>query len=94
MQLANDDPGTLANAAMVLASFGEDIETMSSVERAVTLNPSFARGWYIAGILRNWAGQPEMAIERQGNRAAARPARAVWLRRVQYRSSLFLYAAL
>jgi tetratricopeptide (TPR) repeat protein len=29
----------------------------------VTLNPSFARGWYIRGILGNMAGRPGLAIE-------------------------------
>ncbi len=37
---------------------------MALVDRALALNPSFARGWYISGILRNWAGQPDIAIER------------------------------
>ena len=65
LQLAKDDPGTLVNAALTLACCGDDIETMMAVaDRAVTLHPSFARGWYIAGMLRNFAGQPEAAIER------------------------------
>ncbi len=64
LQVAGDDPGTLANAALALASFGEDIGAMMAlVDRALALNPSFARGWYISGILRNWAGQPDIAIE-------------------------------
>jgi len=29
----------------------------------LALNPSFARGWYISGWLRLWAGQPDIAIE-------------------------------
>ena len=33
------------------------------VDRALALNPSFARGWYIRGILGNMAGQPDLAIE-------------------------------
>ena len=33
------------------------------VDRALALNPSFARGWYISGVLRLWAGQPDLAIE-------------------------------
>jgi len=33
------------------------------VDRALALNPSFARGWYLSGILRRWAGQPGVAIE-------------------------------
>jgi adenylate cyclase len=33
------------------------------VDRALALNPSFARGWFISGNLRVWAGQPNVAIE-------------------------------
>ena len=32
------------------------------VHRALALNPNFARGWYISGLLRGWAGQPDIAI--------------------------------
>ncbi len=61
---AGDDPGTVANAAFALASFGEDIGAMMAlVDRALTLNPSYARGWYISGYLRLQAGQPDLAIE-------------------------------
>jgi adenylate cyclase len=59
-----DDPGTLANAALALAYFGEEIGAMMAlVDRALALNPSFARGWYIGGILRLFAGEFERAIE-------------------------------
>jgi adenylate cyclase len=65
LQLAQDDPGTLVNAAMALGSFGEDIDAMIAVvDRAVSLHPSFSRGWYIAGMLRTHAGDQEAAIER------------------------------
>jgi len=64
LQLAGDDPGTLANAALALSFFGEDVGAMIAlVDRALSLNPSFARGWYIRGILGNMAGQPDLAIE-------------------------------
>jgi TolB-like protein/class 3 adenylate cyclase len=64
LEVAEDNPGILANTAQALAFFGEDIDAMITlVDRALTLNPSFARGWYISGILRLWAGQPDMAIE-------------------------------
>jgi adenylate cyclase len=36
---------------------------MALVDRALSLNPNFARGWYISGMLRVWAGQPDIAIE-------------------------------
>ena len=64
LQAADNDPNILANAAFVLAYFGEDIGAMIGlVDRALTLNPSFARGWYVSGVLRLWAGQPDLAIE-------------------------------
>jgi adenylate cyclase len=59
-----ENPGTLASAAMVLALFGEDIDAMIGlVDRALFLNPSFAGGWLMSGILRNYAGHSDLAIE-------------------------------
>ena len=59
-----NDPGILANAAFVLAYFGEDIGAMIGlVDRALALNPSSARGWHSSGVIRWWAGQPDLAIE-------------------------------
>jgi len=64
LQVAGDDPGTLANAALAMAYYGEDIGTMMTlVDRALALNPSFERGWYIGAILRLFAGQFGRAIE-------------------------------
>jgi TolB-like protein len=64
LQAGENDPGILANAAHVLAYFGEDIGAMIGlVDRALALNPSFARGWNVSGTLRLWAGQPDLAIE-------------------------------
>ena len=33
------------------------------VDRALALNPSYARGWNVSGFLRVFAGQPDLAIE-------------------------------
>jgi TolB-like protein len=64
LQAAENDPGILANSAQVLAQFGEDIGAMIGlVDRALALNPSFARGWFLSGLLRLFAGQPDLAIE-------------------------------
>jgi adenylate cyclase len=64
LEVAGDDPTILANAAYTLAYLGEDIGAMMAlVDRALALNPSFARGWHISGVLRLYAGQPEIAIE-------------------------------
>jgi TolB-like protein len=64
LEVAGEEPGVLANVAVALAWFGEDIGAMMAVvDRALALNPSFARGWRISGLLRNWTGQPDIAIE-------------------------------
>ena len=64
LQVAGDDPGILANSAFVLANFGEEIGGMMAlVERALALTPSFSRGWFLSGVLRLWASQPDVAIE-------------------------------
>jgi adenylate cyclase len=64
LEVAGDDPGILANAALALTYFGEDIGAMMAlVDRALAFNPNFARGWHNSGNLRLWAGQPDIAIE-------------------------------
>ena len=51
--------------AFVLGYFGEDIDTVIALaDRALELNPSYADGWYYSGVLRNWAGHPELALKR------------------------------
>jgi adenylate cyclase len=32
-------------------------------DRALTSNPSFARGWHVSAVLRLWAGQAKRAVE-------------------------------
>jgi adenylate cyclase len=64
LQVEKDDPHVIANAGRVLAQFGEDIGAIIRlVDRALALNPSFARGWYVSGLLRLWSGHPDLAIE-------------------------------
>ncbi len=64
LEVAGEDPVVLAYAALVLASFGDEIGTMIGlVDRALALNPNYARGWSISGLLRLWAGEPDIAID-------------------------------
>jgi adenylate cyclase len=64
LEVGESDTRVLVHAAFVLAELGEDIGAMIGlVDRALALNPSFARGWYVSGILRLWASQPDLAIE-------------------------------
>lgn len=52
---------------------------MALVDRALALNPSFARGWHVSGVLRCWAGQTEVAIEHIGASLRLSPrARTGW----------------
>jgi adenylate cyclase len=64
LEVAGDDPGILANAVQALAYFGEDIGAMIGlIDRALALNPNFARGWHSSGFLRVMAGEPDIAIQ-------------------------------
>jgi adenylate cyclase len=63
LQITRDDPNVLVWAGYVLAYFGEDIDAaIELIDHALSLNPSFAHGWYWSGWLRLWAGQPELAV--------------------------------
>jgi TolB-like protein len=64
LEVAGDDPGVLANAADALAYFGEEISpVMALVDRALALNPNYARGWHVSGVVRVYAGLLDIAIE-------------------------------
>jgi len=61
---ASSDAVHVAISAFVLAYFGENIEAaMGLLDQALALNPAFAKGWYMSGMTRLYAGQPEAAIE-------------------------------
>lgn len=48
-------------------------------DRALALNPSFARGWHLSGVLRLWAGHPDIAIEHLNSALRLSPrARTGW----------------
>jgi TolB-like protein len=67
LQVARNDAGVIASAAMVLAVFGESIGTMTAlVDDALALNANSARGWYHSGFLRLMTGKPDKAIELAG----------------------------
>ena len=64
LAVADDDPGVLTNAALVLGRTGEDINTaIALIDRSLALNPSSARGWYGSGFIRVHAGQYDAAID-------------------------------
>jgi adenylate cyclase len=64
LRCAPDDPEVLAHAAHVLGYFDEDLDAaIALVDRALVLNPSYANGWYWSGVVRNWVGRPDLALE-------------------------------
>jgi TolB-like protein/class 3 adenylate cyclase len=73
LAVAGDDPAVLVNAAISLAFFGEDVGAMLAlVDRALALNPSFARGWHVGGNIRVWADPPQLDIAIEHIEAALR----------------------
>jgi adenylate cyclase len=64
LQAAEGDPVVLADAGYVLGRLGQDIDAaVALLNRALELNPSFARGWHWAGWLRIQAGNPSLAMK-------------------------------
>jgi TolB-like protein len=64
LRAAPEDPEVLAVAAYVLGRLGDQLGiALSLVERALTLNPSFALGWYWSGLLQMFAGQPDVSLD-------------------------------
>jgi adenylate cyclase len=64
LQAGANDPVILVHSAFVLTYFDEDIGAMLGlVDRALALNPSYARGWYVSGLLRSFAGEHDLAIK-------------------------------
>jgi tetratricopeptide (TPR) repeat protein len=64
LRIGPDDPDVLALAAFTFGYFGEDIDVaIGLIDRCLTLNPSHARAWHWSGLLRIFAGQPELALD-------------------------------
>jgi adenylate cyclase len=68
LRSAADDPEVLVHAAHVFGYFDENIDAaIALADRALVLNPSYASGWYWSGVLRNWVGRPDVALEHFSN---------------------------
>jgi len=64
LRCAPDYPEVLVLAARVFGYFEADIDAaIALADRALLLNPSYASGWYWSGVLRNWVGRPDEALE-------------------------------
>jgi TolB-like protein/Tfp pilus assembly protein PilF len=79
LQVDPDNPLVLGNAGMVLGYFIEDIDSaIALVERAVTLNPSFAMGWQWHGFLNLLKGELAVAVEDFERSMRLSPSRDRW----------------
>jgi len=64
LRFSPDEPDVLALAGFALGYFGEDMNVaIGLIDRCLTLNPSSWRGWHWSGLLRVFAGQPDLALE-------------------------------
>ncbi len=61
---STDDANALCSAGFTLGYFGEDMDAaMALVDRSLSLNPSYAVGWLLSGLLRLYAGDLVAAAE-------------------------------
>ena len=65
VELGKDDAIALAASGWALAYFVRDLEAGAAlIDRALVLNSNLAEAWFYGGWVKNWLGEPEMAIER------------------------------
>src|SRR5262245_44076091 len=65
-ELGKDDAVALARAGHALALLIGDLDSgVAFIDRALSLDPNLARGWYASGWVRVYRGEPELAIDHQ-----------------------------
>ena len=65
VELGKDDAIALANGGYALAYVVRDLELGAAlIDRALGLNSNLAEAWVVGGWVKNWLGEPEVAIER------------------------------
>jgi adenylate cyclase len=62
--LGKDDAVALGTAGQTLAYLAHDLDTaVALIDRAHMLNPNLVATWLFSGWVRDWLGEPEVAIE-------------------------------
>jgi tetratricopeptide (TPR) repeat protein len=65
VELGKDDAIALATGGFALAHFVRDLEVGPAlIDRALAINSNFAQAWNSGGWVKNFLGEPELAIER------------------------------
>ena len=74
VELGKDDAVALARGGHALAVLAGDLDSaVALIDRALVLNPNLAAAWYLGGFVRNFLGQPDMAIERLAHAVRLNP---------------------
>jgi TolB-like protein len=64
VDLGRDDAVALTRGGHALANLADDVAGgIALLDRALVLNPNLASAWFLAGFLRTWNGEPDVAIE-------------------------------
>jgi adenylate cyclase len=65
VELGKDDAIALASSGWALAYVVRDLEVAAAlIDRALVLNSNLAEAWFCGGWVKNWLGEPKLAIER------------------------------
>src|SRR5262245_3054723 len=65
-ELGKDDAVALARSGHALALLIGHLDSgVAFIDRALSLDPNLARGWYASGWVRVYRGEPELAIDHQ-----------------------------
>jgi tetratricopeptide (TPR) repeat protein len=65
VELGKDDAMALATSGWALAFVVRDLEGGAAlIDRALVLNSNLAEAWFCGGWVKNWLGEPKLAIER------------------------------
>ena len=77
VELGKDDVVALSRGGYGLCFLAGEFEGgLVYVDRALQLNPNLATTWVLSGLLRNFVGETDVAIEHLAQRNAAQPARS------------------
>jgi len=64
VDLGKDDAVALARGGHALAFFESDFDGgIAFIDRALMLNPNLAAAWFLSGWVRNFRGEPDVAIQ-------------------------------
>ena len=74
VELDKDDAVALTWGGFALAYVARELESgVAFIDRALLINPNLAAAWIASGWVRNWLGEPDLAIEHLARAARLSP---------------------